>query len=164
MAASVAELRDREVLAALAQVTEDLGVGIEDPAPIADTAEARAALAALLQKTGRRPDAAADDIVADEDAAPAVGREMLSILLADNASRDAAAEAVESPPADDQLSIELAIASAVVLGALITWLQTKIHIKVKREAGQTSFEFELTKDATDPETIEKVASTVGSLI
>jgi hypothetical protein len=164
MNASVAELGDRDVLAALGQVTEELGANLDEPAPLADPEEARAALAALLRETGVRPEATPQTIVADDEAAPAVGREVLSVLLTDDVSHDAAVEAVQSPPPDDQLSIELALAGAVVLGALITWLQTKVHIKVKREAGETSFEFELTKDATDPETIKEVASTVGGLI
>lgn len=164
MAASVAELRDRDVLAALGQVTEDLGASIDERAPIANDDEARAALAALLRETAVRPDASPDAIVADTDAAPAIGREMLLVLLSDEVSRPAAADAVQSPPSDDQLSIELALAGAVVLGALITWLQTRVRIKVKREAGQTSFEFDLAKNATDPETIKKVAATVAGLI
>jgi hypothetical protein len=62
------------------------------------------------------------------------------------------------------MSIELAIGAAVVLGLLITWLQTKVDIKISREGGETSWSFELHKDATDPKTIKEVASTVAGFV
>jgi len=165
MPSSIAELHDREVLAILGQVTEDLQASAAAPsAPIADDQEARAALAAFLRTTGVIEDATPNAIVADDIAATELSREVLTVLLEDEASSALATEAVQSPPADDQMSIELAMAGAVVLGALITWLQTKVHIKVKREAGETSFEFELLKDATDKDTIKNVASTVAKMI
>jgi hypothetical protein len=36
---------------------------------------------------------------------------------------------VEDPPEDEQLVIETAIVAAVVLGALVTWLQTKVGLR-----------------------------------
>jgi len=62
------------------------------------------------------------------------------------------------------MSVEMAVAGAVVLGALITWLQTKIKLRVTRADGKTSFDFELQKDQTDNSVIKDVTNSVKSLL
>jgi hypothetical protein len=64
----------------------------------------------------------------------------------------------------EQLVIETAIVAAVVLGALVTWLQTKVHFSIKRTDGKTSIEFSLDKDATDSATLKSIAETVAKLL
>jgi hypothetical protein len=54
-----------------------------------------------------------------------------------------------NPPSDVQKSPELALAGAVILGALISWLQTTIEIEMNRgKDGKLDFSFRLKKEAT----------------
>jgi hypothetical protein len=76
-------------------------------------------------------------------------------------------EAGVSRPADlDHLggdaarSVELALGAAVILGALVTWLQTKFEIEIKHEDGQTSFHFSARKNPTGTALIKDVAKSV----
>jgi len=146
----------------LGHLTTDLRDAGSD-VPVANETEARAALAAFLAQTGEGSPADPADVIPDGTAL-AAGRELLVTLLDDDSTAELAGEYVDDPPDDDQMSIELAIGAAVVLGLLITWLQTKIDIKISREGGETSWSFELHKDATDPETIKEVASTVAGFV
>ena len=62
------------------------------------------------------------------------------------------------------MSVELAISSAIVLGALISWLQTKLQLKVSRKEGKTDFEFELKKQGASNSVIKQVANVVKKAI
>jgi hypothetical protein len=88
----------------------------------------------------------------------------LKLLVDDEAARPKVERLVNFPPQDSQMSVEVAIAGAVILGAVITWLQTKINIQVTRKNGKTDFKFELHKDATDTEVIKNVSKSVTSLL
>jgi hypothetical protein len=161
----VARLSDRQILLVLGYLTEDMREQVDDAAGAAPTseAEARAVLASFLAASGHATAVDLESIVPNADAIP-LGRELLTMLLQDEASVDAAREHVDHPPEDSQMSIELAIGAAVVLGLLITWLQTKVEIHASREGGETSWSFNLHKEATDPDTISEVAATVSRFI
>ena len=73
--------------------------------------------------------------------------------------KEVAAESVANPPADSQKSVELAIASAVILGSLIAWLQTSVEIQMHRKDGKLDFSFKLKKDKTEGKTLAAVATT-----
>lgn len=60
--------------------------------------------------------------------------------------------------------MELAIASAVILGSLIAWLQTSVEIQMHRKDGKLDFSFKLKKDKTEGKTLAAVATTVANLI
>jgi hypothetical protein len=49
--------------------------------------------------------------------------------------------------------VELAIASAVILGSLIAWLQTSVEIQMHRKDGKLDFSFKLKKDKTEGKTL-----------
>jgi hypothetical protein len=157
---AVDRLSDRSVLLSLQELAETLGTDVAAVAP--DEQSAVELMNALLAEAG----VPAGDPTALDDGAVAVaaGRRLLGQALTDPDTGGPAAEIVADPPADDQMSVELAIAAAVVLGALIAWLQTKVDIKVSRKDGKTEFEFRATKAATDPALLRHVAETVSGII
>ena len=163
---SVESLSDREVILVLSQLTQELREA--DPGtsetPVVSESDARAALASFLAASGDRASVDPEMILPDDSDALGAGRELLTALLEDNVSAAPARALVAEPPEDSQMSIELAIGAAVVLGLLITWLQTKVEIHVAREGGATSWSFDFRKDATDPKVIEDVTTTVRQLI
>src|SRR5262249_52967953 len=121
--------------------------------------EARQAIATLLQKTETASVSPAE--VAPSDAqADLAARETLSLLLNDPETAPKVSELLERPPIDSQLSVEPAGSSAIGLGVLITWLQTKISLKVHRKDGKVDFEFNLKKDASSSALVKTVADAV----
>jgi hypothetical protein len=47
---------------------------------------------------------------------------------------------------------------------LVTWLQTKLEIRVSKRDGKTDVEFNMTKDAADSATISGVIEAVKAVI
>jgi hypothetical protein len=158
-------LTDREVLLVLSHLTNELQESADrETSPVTSAPEAREALAAFLNHFGPTESAAPDAIVPDDANAAAIGRELLADLVHDQVAGDTAQALVKAPPDDTQMSLELAIGAAIVLGMLITWLQTKVDISVKHERGETSWHFKLHKDAADPTVIKDVVGTVSKLV
>jgi hypothetical protein len=159
----VGQLDDRTVLAILSHLTEraasveQSGVRSED--------EARIAIARVLQEFD--PQSATVDparIVPQDADVAATAREVLELILEDKQLGQEARELVANPPEDSQLSVELLLASAVILGALITLLQTKFRFRVSRKGGQTEFDLTVAKDAADPAMIQQTVQAVTRVV
>jgi hypothetical protein len=155
------QLEDRTVLMILNHLTQELVEEIPEGErrTIQSDDEARQAVVALLQETQITSVSPAEVIPTDAQAKRAA-RETLNLLLNDPGTAPKVQALIEQPPTDSQLSVELAVSGAIVLGVLITWLQTKVHLKVSRKGGKAEFEFELKKDATSVTLIKTVAETV----
>jgi hypothetical protein len=125
--------------------------------------EARMAIASLLTETKSSAASPADIVPADSDA-ERTARETLEIFLEDPVLAPKVRALLADPPRDSQMSVELAISSAIVLGALISWLQTKLQLKVSRKAGKTDFEFELKKQGASNSVIKQVANVVKNAL
>jgi hypothetical protein len=85
------------------------------------------------------------------------------LLLADDSST---APDVESALADLQDETQMfadPVTAAVVLGALVAFLQTKVHASVVRKDGRIQFEFGVTKNATSNEAIVSVVEAVKAV-
>ena len=157
-------LDDRSVLLVLQEISAQLGDGLAaDEGTVQTEDEARLLLAELLREYDVR-DVDPSEIAASETDAQALARRTLGLFTEDPSTGPVARAVVEDPPEDEQLVIETAIVAAVVLASLVTWLQTKVHISVKRADGKTSFEFSLDKDATDPSLLKSIAETVAKLL
>jgi hypothetical protein len=61
------------------------------------------------------------------------------------------------------MSVELAIAGAVLLGAVVSWLQTKVKIHYSRKDGKTQFEFDLEKRPASTSLLKNVVKSVSGL-
>ncbi len=162
----IARLDDRTVLRLLGAVTEDLREEIPegDLKSIGCSDDARAAVAALVEsEDGITIDASA--IAFEGPTAAPAARELLNAMLDDPHSRSAVESELATPPADAQKSPELALASAVILGALITWMQTSIDIGINRHKdGTVDYSFRLKKKSSGEGTIRQVTKTVASLV
>jgi hypothetical protein len=155
------QLDDRTVLMILNHLTQELVEDIPEGErrTIQSEDEARQAVVALLQHAQITSVPPTEVIPADAQAERAA-HATLNLLLKDLSTAPKVQALIEQPPEDSQLSVELAVAGAIVLGVLIAWLQTKIHIKVVRKEGKTEFEFELKKDASSATLVTTVAETV----
>lgn len=137
-------------------------MGAAVPAVAADSEEATALIAALLAGAGVADGAV--ETLARADHATAAARRLLEHLRHDPDTAEPVSRILADPPADAQLSVEAAATVAVVLGALITWLQTKVDIQVTRKDGKTEFEFRLTKDTTDSAGIRRIVEVVSGVL
>jgi hypothetical protein len=165
MDSRISQLDDRAVLRVLSEVTQNLREELPEKElkRVSTTEEARAAVAALITAGGGRQ-INPDSIVIEGPAAVQAARGILQALWNDPAHRAAVEPALTSPPADAQKSPELAVAGAVILGALISWLQTTIDIEVNRKDGKLDFAFKLRKEPAANNVISATAKTVSHLI
>jgi hypothetical protein len=67
------------------------------------------------------------------------------------------------PPADTRLGAELVEPSLVAMAGLVTWLQTKVDVRVKRKEGKTEFEFRVMKEAAPAAMLKELAAAVARL-
>jgi hypothetical protein len=162
----IQNLDDRTVLRIVSHLTEQLReeMSDEESSPIQSANEARSAVASLLESSGVETPIQPSGIITDEAAAAEQGRALLQLFWEDETMRPKLEELLAHPPEDSQKSVELAIATAVILGGLITWLQTHIEIEVKRNKGKTEFSFKLRKEKTGDDLIKKVIEPVSKII
>jgi hypothetical protein len=159
-------LDDRTVLAILGDLTEELQQRVPDEADaIRSEDEARQALALLLEESGERAGPVDPAAIVPEDGDNArLARRLLGHLMDDETAGASARRLVEHPPRDDQMSVELAIAGAIVLGTLITWLQTKFKLRVARKDGRTDFTLDIEKQAADSSLVQDTVQSVAQLL
>ncbi|HEY0468591.1 MAG TPA: hypothetical protein VGC79_30560 [Polyangiaceae bacterium] len=155
-------LDDRTVLRILSEATMELREGLPEAerSRAATEDEARAALVTLLDLGGQTSRIDAVNAVAT----PGAARALLSQLLADPATRAIVAPVVSDPPEDTQKSIELATSGAIVLGALIAWLQTSFELVVQRKDGKTDFSFRMRKKDTSADLLSATAKAVENIL
>ncbi len=163
-------LNNEAILPVLSELTSELRACLpnEEATAIQSEEEARLAIATLLAtvtvEEGTKQVAPAA-IIPDDTDVETTGRRVLEILLNDPAISSEVEELIANPPEDLQLSgVETAVAGAVILGALVAWLQTKIKIQVSRKNGQTEFVFEFTKPGTDTSLIKEVVKAITKLL
>ena len=162
----ISELDDRTVLRVLSAVTENLREQLpaNEARAIGSADDARAALAALIETAaGQKIDPAS--ITFEGPQAARAAREVLVTLWQDPQTRLVVEPELANPPSDAQKSPELALAGAVILGALVSWLRTTIEIEVNRgKDARLDFSFRLKKEASGDKIISDAAQTVGRLI
>jgi hypothetical protein len=161
----ISKLDDRAVLRVLSAVTENLReeLAAKETRVIGSVDDARLAIAAFIEsKAGQKIDARA--IAFEGPQAAQVARELLETLWEDPQVRSAVEVELANPPSDSQKSPELALAGAVILGALISWLQTMIEIEGSRKDGKFDFSFKLKKRASGDKIVSAAARTVSRLI
>lgn len=151
-----AELDEGTALLVLSYATEELrSLALDGSEPLVSVEEARQTLAQLMERMGVRHNIEADKLV-DESRSGDTARRVVDLLRADPAVGGLVDDLIEHPPENQQMSVEVAIATAVILGALVTWLQTKISLKVQRTPKGTVIDFELLKGSADKETVDSV--------
>ncbi|WP_369259199.1 CHAT domain-containing protein [Streptomyces sp. R35] len=78
-----------------------------------------------------------DSLLASEEQAITVGRNLLDGLVSDPDTADTVGSILDDPPVDNRMVTDSLIVSAAVLAAIVAWLQTKIDLKVHRKNGKT---------------------------
>jgi hypothetical protein len=162
----ITRLDDRFVLRVLSAVTENLREGLptRDATAIGSVDDARAAVAALIESAGgKKIDSSSIDF--DGPGAARAARGLLNAMLSDPETQLLVETELANPPSDAQKSPELALAGAVIMGGLVTWMQTSIDIGINRHKdGTLDYSFKLKKEATGEKLMDKIATTVSSLI
>ncbi|MFI7231927.1 hypothetical protein ACIBO5_52810 [Nonomuraea angiospora] len=160
------ELADRTVILILQELAEDL----QRPAAALEVTsedEARLVLRALLDGYADGDARTAQDALPlPRSAAEAIGagRRLLAAAQRDEDAGPVARALTQDPPADDQLSVEAAAVVVVVLAAMIAFLQTKVSIKIQRDADGTKVEFELLKRASSDSLLRTLARLMADIL
>ena len=167
----VDNLDDHTVVRILSYLTEDMQEANERArkehvVEFEDQDEVRETIVFLLNRTGENShQLAADEIVPEGGDNAALARRLLELLLDDEGTHDQALALVTEPPEDTKMDpILLGITAAVLLGTLVTWLQTKIDLKVHGKVKGLDVDLEVHKPSTDPEVIKDVVHTVGTVL
>lgn len=159
---SIQQLGDQTVLDILSYLTDELKEQVPDlnRGSIKSSQEANAAIIEFMQDNHVHVDAEVDDPVIK----PEQSRELLQMLWNDEDVKPKVEELVNHPPAGSQRSAETAITAAIMLGSLITWLQTKVDIQISRKDGKTSFKFRLLKEKSSEQLIKEVVNPISSIL
>src|SRR5262245_28426357 len=135
------EFSDRAVVLVLQELAEDLST----TSPITSPEEARLAITSLLEASGQHDRIR---LPRSEEEAVAAGRRLLDHAALDEDAAPVVQTLTCSPPADDQLVAETALASVALIGAVIALLQTKVSFKIHRDDKGTRVDFEMLKKST----------------
>ena len=156
---------DRSVLLTLSHLTHDMleHVPEQERQLIRNEAEARAALSAFVAQAGDT--GAKGGLVLEAENDPRFGRQLLERLAADPELGERAESLIAEPPEDDQMAagIDL-VTGAVVLGALVTWLQSQIEFSVERKDGQLNWTFKFRKQPTSPAAFAEIATKLRAFL
>lgn len=158
---SISGLDDRSVVLAIQYLTEDLSTG--DPGMVHTEAEARLVISALLAEA-RLADTDPGQFLPGEPAAIAAARRALAAAAGDEDTQGPTSEILADPPRNEQMAVEVVLASTAVLALLISWLQTKIEFRLHRKGGKTEVEFMIGKQAADAQVIRAIAATFSSIL
>jgi hypothetical protein len=161
----VENLDSDKVLLILSHITEDMLQDIpeEEADVIQSNDDARQVIVALLNTTGENSENIDAATILPGDGVDAVGRRVLNLLLDDETMRTKAQNLVAHPPEETQMVID-PITGAIVLVALITWLQTKVDVDGEINIGTIKFKVKANKEPTDRDTLKDIAHTIMTLL
>jgi hypothetical protein len=143
------DLSDRAVVLVLQELTEDLSEAPQITSP----EEARLAITSLVAASGQE---GTIHLPESEEEAVAAGRRLLAHAALDEDAAPIVQTLTDNPPADDQLAVETALATVVVIAAVIAFLQTKISFKIHRDEKGTRVDFEVLKKSTSDPILHKI--------
>jgi|MudIll2142460700_1097286.scaffolds.fasta_scaffold268427_1 hypothetical protein len=163
---AIQHLDNATVLRIISHLTAQLREEMSEQAlsVIQSEEEARLAIAALLESSDAYDSAGSSELLANEAVAVVQARVLLQLLWEDETLRPRVEALIVHPPEHTQRSVELALATAIILGGLISWLQTKIEIEIVRKEGKTDFRFHLIKDKTSNKIIGEVVKPISKVV
>ncbi|GAA4235005.1 hypothetical protein GCM10022254_41240 [Actinomadura meridiana] len=150
------DLPYESVLLSLQELVEDLNSTVTYTPYSGD--EAYALVDSLLIRGGNAP-AHSGEVQWD-----AAARRLLPHLNADADTASQTNAILADPPTSDRLGAETAATDLVVLAAIVTWLQTKIDIRVKHQDGGWEFDFQLSKKPVPISVLRRLAGTVSRIL
>ncbi|MBA3280501.1 MAG: hypothetical protein H0U22_17700 [Geodermatophilaceae bacterium] len=161
---SIDDLSPEEVIAALQLLTTEVRDRLpqEQQDAISSESDAILVLAAMNQKETTPGATGISEI--DPEAATVAARELLAAAARDPEVGDQAAQLITAPPDDDQMAVLGGLEIVIVIGALVTLLQTKVHLRLERRDGKVDFSADLRKEAADSALIAKIMKISASLL
>lgn len=117
---------------------------------------------AELLRAGEQPPVTVSEL--SEQRLLLVARCLLTQIAEDPDTAKPAGSVLADPPADEQMSVETAVTAAVVLGALVAWLQTKVDIRIKRKEGKSEFDFRLVKSSASAPLLRELSAVIARLL
>lgn len=156
MRSAVDNLNDSTVIRVLQEFSEDFGKPVVD-----DQDTALEVVDSLLSRAG---DDGIGWVLASESNAIAAGRFLIEGLAEEPATAVIVAAILDDPPHDNRLILDSVVASAAVLGAVITWLQTRVDLTVRRKDGKTEVEFKVQKRQASDSLLKALADTLRSML
>lgn len=165
MSVDVANLSDEEVLAVLMELTSEIRdeLPAEEQDSVDSEATARQVLASLTESAGTDQSPDSGDPRTESAWAMTSAHQVLAAALEDPEAAEVARRLVAEPPQNEQMIVLGGLEVAIVLGALVTLLQTKVHLKVERKDGKTDVSFEVKKNASETSLISQVIKIAGGL-
>ncbi len=159
-APDLSHLDDHTILLILSYLTQELREEIpEDEKETVQTGlEARQVIGQAAALAGEQP-ASIPDLEESPEAAQAA-RQIITLLYQDPALQGKIDALLADPPRDEQMTVELAIAGAIVLGLVVSWLQTNVDISYSNKDGKKSFQLNIKKNAAKPALIKDIAGQV----
>ena len=128
--------------------------------PVDDEESARELLAAFLSQQGGPVHS--DDVLRPSVALETYVRDVLDLLANDDETTPVVREALDELPEETQMFVD-PITAAVVLGALVAFLQTKVDLKISRKDGKTEFEFAVRKKPTSDRLVSRVIEAIRNV-
>lgn len=165
MSVELTNLSDEEVLAVLQELTAEIRdeLPADEQNSVDSEATARLVLASLTESGETESPPEPGDPGTESAWAMASARQVLAAALEDPEAAKAARRLTAEPPQNEQMIVLGGLEVAIVLGALVTLLQTKVHLKVERKDGRTDVSFDVKKDAAETSLISRVVEIAGGL-
>jgi hypothetical protein len=163
---SSVHLDDNTALRILSHLTHQLREEMPEQQrkAVQNVGEASKAVASFLEVNGATLSEGEIQALCGNEAAGATAQRILELLIQDESVHGDANALVMNPPDDAQRSVELAVSGAIILGALVAWLQTKVDIQVTRKNRETEFRFSLKKGSMGEGSLKQVAEAIRALL
>jgi hypothetical protein len=157
----LSHLDDHTILLIFGYLTQELREELPeaDLDTVQTSLEARQVIGQAATTLAGEPPVAIPDLAESRDAARAA-RQIIMLLYQDPALRGRIDALIADPPRDEQMTVELAIAGAIVLGLVVSWLQTNVDISYSDKDGKKDFQIHIKKSAAKPELIKDIAGQV----
>jgi hypothetical protein len=156
IARRVADL-DAPTAERLLQATLDHQLASGTELGINDEEDARELVAAFVSQ--HDADVRADDVVPPAEPVDSYVERVLAMIAEDPDTADAVATSLETLPDETQMVVE-PVTAALVLAAIVAFLQTKFEVRINRKDGKTEFSFSAAKKPTSSKTLGEIADVV----
>jgi hypothetical protein len=163
---SIEELDNETILLILSHFSQDsqLETNVTKNTTIQSEEDAREAISSLMSTSQSDvPQMEPAFIVPEDTDVTDMARNFLEMLAEDDIAGPKVEQFICDPPTSSQMSVEAAVSGAILLGAVISWIQTRIHIKVIRKKGETEFKFEIKKQSANNSIVTDVVKKMGTL-
>ena len=159
---SLDNLDNQTIMRILGYLAEDLQQELPDDAIIERGEDARAVITAVLEAAAVEGTNIAQTVPTEQEAEK-LGHSVLTVFLNDETTQVQASELVANPPESRQMVVD-PITGAIVLVALVTWLQTKVDIDLNFKNGKLDGTIKIGKPRTDKETLKDIIQTITKLL